>query len=321
MGGFAILVFLCYIIFSTSIPSTTPTDTITPNQTTGVNDTVVSAGGNIELGFFTPSGKPNHWYLGIWYKKISTQTIIWVANREIPLTDSLGILKLTHEGNLHVVNSRGSIIWSSNGSRLVQNPVAQLLDTGNLVVRDVYDTNQESFSWESFDYPTDTFLPGMKLGRNLKSGLDRYLTSWKSTEDPAPGDFTYRLETSGYPQLILRSGDAVQYRSGSWNGLRFSGFAMQLPNPVYKSRFVFNQEEVYYSMELVNALIVTRLVLTPSGLIQRLLWVDRTQGWAVYWSASADNCDSYALCGVYGSCNIARLRRKKKLAFYWFGTY
>ncbi|XP_058210783.1 G-type lectin S-receptor-like serine/threonine-protein kinase At4g27290 isoform X2 [Rhododendron vialii] len=233
MGGFAIPLFLCCTIFSTSIPPTTPTDTITPTQTTGVYDTVVSAGGNTELRFFTPSGKPYHWYLGIWYKKISTRTVVWVANREIPLTNSLGILQLTQEGNLQLVNSSGSIIWSSNVSRPVQNPVAQLLDNGNLVVREGNDTNPENFSWESFDFPTDNLLAGMKFGRNLKSGLDRYLTSWRSTDDPAPGNFTYRLDLRVYPELILRSGDTVQFRSGPWNGLRFSGFNMLVPNPVY----------------------------------------------------------------------------------------
>ncbi|KAF7112201.1 hypothetical protein RHSIM_RhsimUnG0255500 [Rhododendron simsii] len=306
MGGFAIPILLCYTILSTSIPSSTPTDTITPTQTTGVTDTVVSAGGNTELGFFTPSGKPNHWYLGIWYKKIFTRTVVWVANREIPLTDSLGILQLTQAGNLQLVNSSGSIIWSSNVSRTVQNPVAQLLDTGNLVVREENDTNPENFSWESFDFPTDNLLAGMKLGRNLKSGLDQYLTSWRSTDDPAPGNFTYRLDPSGYPELILRSGDAVRFRSGPWNGLRFSGFIMLVPNPVYTFGFVFNQEEVYYYFELVNVSVVSRLALNPSGLIQRFIWVDRTRGWVLYSSAQTDNCDTYALCGTYGSCNINR---------------
>ncbi|KAG5551154.1 hypothetical protein RHGRI_009545 [Rhododendron griersonianum] len=307
MGGFAIPLLLCYTILSTSIPSTTPTDTITPTQTTRVNDTVVSAGGITELGFFTPSGKPNHWYLGIWYKKISTRTVVWVANREIPLTDSLGVLQLTQEGNLQLVNSSGSIIWSSNVSRPVQNPVAQLLDTGNLVVREGNDTNKENFSWESFDFPTDNLLAGMKFGRNLKSGLDRYLTSWRSTDDPAPGNFTHRLDLRGYPELILSSGDTVKFRTGPWNGLRFSGFNFLLePNPVYTFGFVFNQEEVYYYFELVNVSVVTRVVLNPSGLIQRFTWVDRTQGWVLYSSAQRDNCDNYALCGTYGSCNINR---------------
>ena len=29
----------------------------------------------------------------------------------------------------------------------------------------------------------------MKLGRNLVTGLERFVTSWKSADDPAEGEF------------------------------------------------------------------------------------------------------------------------------------
>lgn len=46
------------------------------------------------------------------------------------------------------------IIWSSNTSRSAQDPVAQLFDSGNMVVRDAVDKiKAENFSWQSFDYP------------------------------------------------------------------------------------------------------------------------------------------------------------------------
>ncbi|MFS7907343.1 putative non-specific serine/threonine protein kinase [Helianthus anomalus] len=39
-----------------------------------------------EIGFFRPEKSMNR-YLGIWYKKISTGTGVWVANRETPITN------------------------------------------------------------------------------------------------------------------------------------------------------------------------------------------------------------------------------------------
>ena len=44
--------------------------------------------------------------------------------------------------------------------------------------------------WQSFDYPCDNFLPGMKLGRNLVTGFERYISSWKSIDDPAQGEYS-----------------------------------------------------------------------------------------------------------------------------------
>ncbi|KAA8523794.1 hypothetical protein F0562_010217 [Nyssa sinensis] len=161
-------------------------DTITTTQfIKDDGNTIVSSGENFELGFFSPGSSGNR-YLGIWYKKISTGTVVWVANRKIPLTDTSGVLKVTNQGILTLVNRTNSIIWSSNTSRSTQDPIAQLLDSGNLVVRDANDVNQENFLWQSFDYPSDTMLPGMKLGKNLATGLDWYISSWKSNDDPSP---------------------------------------------------------------------------------------------------------------------------------------
>ncbi|KAL7249430.1 hypothetical protein ACSBR1_011591 [Camellia fascicularis] len=279
------------------------TDTITANQTIGVTDNIVSSDKNFELGFFTP-GNSNNFYLAVWYKKISTGTIAWVANRARPLTDSLGVLKITNPGILVLLNSTGNVIWSSNSSTTVQNPVAQLFDNGNLVVRD--GDQPENILWQSFDYPTATFLPGMKLGKDFVSGLDWYLTSWRSTDDPSLGNFTYRLDPTGYPQLIVRTGSVVEFRSGPWNGLRFSGLPMLNPNSVYTYGFISNKEEMYYQFHLVNSSVFTRLVLSPTGLVQRFTWVERTNGWVLYSSAQTDNCDSYGLCGPYGNCIINR---------------
>ncbi|PRQ28629.1 putative non-specific serine/threonine protein kinase [Rosa chinensis] len=56
-------------------------------------------------------------------------------------------------------------MWYTNVSQLVQNSStlsAQLLDTGNLVL--FQDDKTRIFIWQSFDYLTDTLIPGMKVG-------------------------------------------------------------------------------------------------------------------------------------------------------------
>lgn len=71
---------------------------------------------------------------------------------------------------------------------IADHPEAQLLDSGNLVLKDQNNgTSRESYQWQSFDHPSDTLLPGMKLGWDLKSGQERYLTSWRTTKDPSLG--------------------------------------------------------------------------------------------------------------------------------------
>ncbi|KAK2975342.1 LOW QUALITY PROTEIN: hypothetical protein RJ640_009696 [Escallonia rubra] len=215
------------------------------------------------MGFFSPGNSKNR-YMGIWYKEtLPVRTVVWVANRKTPLTDISGELKLISDpGILVLANGSSNIIWSTNTSRPAQGPVllAQLLDSGNLVVKDTR-TDDGNFLWRSFDYPSDTLLRGMKVGKNFETALERYLSSWKSNDDPSPGDFTYHCDPSGYPQNVIKKGSVEQYRSGSWNGVQFIGAPSLVPNAIYK-----------YSAE-------------------------RGQVVDTY-------CDTYSLCGAYGTCNI-----------------
>ena len=64
----------------------------------------------------------------------------------------------------------------------------------------------------SFDHPSDTMLPGMKLGWSLKTGLQRNLTSWRSDDDPSPGDFSYRMDISVLPYLIVDAVSSIKHR-------------------------------------------------------------------------------------------------------------
>lgn len=157
-------------------------DIVSAHQRIKDGNTIVSAGETYELGFFSP-GKSKNRYLGIWYKKISPCMVVWVANRETPISDPSGVFEVTTEGSLRILSDDNTVIWSSNSTIPVTNvnPVAQLLDSGNLVVWG--SSEKENLIWQSFDYPGNTFLPGMKFGKDLITGRERYLTSWKSPDD------------------------------------------------------------------------------------------------------------------------------------------
>lgn len=232
---------------------------------------------------------------------------MWVANREAPLFDHLGVLKVTAQGDLVLLNSTKGIVWSSNTSRAAENiPEVRLLESGNLVVEDGNNDDPDKYLWQSFDYPCDTLLPGMKLGRNLASGFDWVLSSWKSTDDPAHGDFTFRIDLHGVPQLVLKKGSAIQFRAGSWNGFRWTGAQAMVRNPVYTYEFVSNETYVYYKYELLNSSVFSRMVLNASGVSQRFTWIDRSHSWVLYYVVIVDQCDNYAFCSAYASCNINR---------------
>ena len=282
-------------------------DTITPTLSIrdGESETIVSAGGSYELGFFSPGNSKSR-YLGIWYKKISTttRTIVWVANRVVPLTDTSGVLTIAHPGILVLINGTNGIVWSSNTTRTTNSPVGQLLESGNLVVKDGNNENSDSFVWQSFDYPCDTLLPGMKFGRNLITGLDRFLSSWKNTDDPSPGQFTLRLSFHGFPQALVIKGQRVIYRLASWDGSGVVGIIpWALSISAKGNEFEMNGNDVYYYFSKPNSGAFARIVLNPSGILQAYLWNDPFD-WRIYITVPVDQCDSCNLCGAYAICNM-----------------
>nr|XP_017241526.1 PREDICTED: G-type lectin S-receptor-like serine/threonine-protein kinase At4g27290 isoform X1 [Daucus carota subsp. sativus] len=277
-------------------------DVLSINEALKDGDTIVSANGEFQLGFFSPGSSANR-YVGIWFNKISNGTVVWVANRNVPLNDTSGILRIDNKAiSLFADAVTNTIVWSSNSSRFVKNPVAQLLDTGNLVFRDDKD---EGFVWQSFDYMGDTMLPGMKLGKNLVTGLEWYLSSWKSVDDPSPGSFVHRMNTHGYPQLMLWKGSKLKARSGPWVGNRFSGSPIPKSNTIYLNEFFLEQKEIYYAARVFNTSTRTRFILTMNGNLQRLIWNGQNQEWTTYLTLLANDCDQYGVCGPYGTCDIS----------------
>nr|XP_043620054.1 G-type lectin S-receptor-like serine/threonine-protein kinase At4g27290 [Erigeron canadensis] len=250
-------------------------------------------------------------YLGIWYNKISVCTPIWVANRETPIADKTGMLILSHEGNLIILADGGNTkIWSSNSTSLlaINNPVARIMDIGNLVLLDYSsaNNNQNYPIWQSFDYMGDKFIAGMRLGKDLITGLEWSMTSWKSPDDPSPGQYVYWVDTNGYPQTFGRKGKDLRWRIGPWNGLGNSGLPSDTPNPFYTMDFVVNQEKIYYRFELKTSAIQRIYQLTWDGKLLQLQWIERRQQWVVYTDVGVDNFNRYAVCGPYGSNNINR---------------
>ncbi|KAF8013780.1 hypothetical protein BT93_I1589 [Corymbia citriodora subsp. variegata] len=280
-------------------------DVLSSTQPIRDGETLVSAEEKFQLGFFSPRNSRNR-YLAIWYHNIPDKTIVWVANRDNPLNDSSGVLMIGNEGKLVLVDQAERVLWSSNPMNTSSpNIVAQLLDSGNLVLKDNGKNVSGNYIWQSFDHPSDTILAGMKFGQDLRTGLDRHMTSWKSTEDPSTGDFTYGVDLRGViPQFIVHKGRAKYYRTGPWNGIWFSGVSMS-PNLIFTPKLVDNSQEVYYTFKAFNESTITRLVLNSYGNVQRYLWNEKIQEWTLIISFPRDACDLYANCGPNSVCTIS----------------
>ncbi|KAK8353142.1 hypothetical protein V6Z12_A05G137500 [Gossypium hirsutum] len=288
---FLISSFTCIICVSSS---GVETDTLAAGQELKDAESgyLISAGGTFRLGFFSP-GSSNNRYLGMWYNQPqpADRKAVWVANRDNPLFDKSGILTIDEVGSLKVSHGGGSPFVLSSPARTAGNVSATLLDSGNFILRELSsDGSTKRILWQSFDYPTDTLLPGMKLGINLKTGHNWSLSSWISDAVPATGSFTLGVDRSGASQWIISWKGKPYWTSGLWrNRDKHFDLAPELSNESdHHFSYTENEEERYFSFSTNKNHSMSGYSITSSGEI-----LERSKA-APFWS-----------CGLYRSNNLA----------------
>ncbi|XP_034690509.1 G-type lectin S-receptor-like serine/threonine-protein kinase At1g61420 [Vitis riparia] len=169
-------------------------------------------------------------YLGIWYTSDVNNKKVWVANRDKPISGTNANLMLDE------LNTDGS--------------VKQTL-------------------WESFDDPTDTLLPGMKLGINLKTRME-----WHTTGNETPRD--------------------IYWSSGILKDLGFefiSSVRFATHHSIYYFISVCNDNEIYFSYSVQDGAISKWVLNSRGGFFD-------THGTLFVKEDMCDRYDKYPGCAV-----------------------
>ncbi|CAH8341722.1 unnamed protein product [Eruca vesicaria subsp. sativa] len=276
------------------------TDTISADSTLSGDQTIFSSGGTFKMGFFQP-GNSKNFYIGMWYQQLPVQTVVWVANRDKPVSDkNTAVLKISN-GNLVLLEGNNQTpVWSTglNSSSAALDAVLQ--DDGNLVLRD----DSGSVLWQSFDHLGDTWLPGAKIRYDKRTKKSQRLTSWTSLEDPSPGLFSLELdESTAYK--ILWNGSTQYWSSGPWNNKSklFDSVPEMRLNYIFKYSFFSNATESYFTYSMYDPRNISRLVMDVSGQVKQLSWLNNNDQWNLFWSQPRQQCQVYAYCGSFGICN------------------
>ncbi|KAL6330005.1 hypothetical protein AAG906_039920 [Vitis piasezkii] len=266
------------------------TDTIFPGQILSGNQTIRSDGGTFELGFFTP-GNSSNYYIGMWYGRLPTKTVVWVANRDQPLSDpSSSTLQLSHDGRLVLLKESRTEIWSTDVNSTTPNStIAVLLDNGNLVIRGR--SNSSSVLWQSFDHPTDTWLPGGKIGDSKHGKGKIVLTPWRSPENPATGIFSVDVGPNGTSHILLWNHTKIYWSSGEWTGKNF----VNVPE--------LDKTISYFTYDAGVPTAVTRFLLDYTGQLKQFVWGEGFTQWTIFWTRPTLQCEVYGFCGAFSSCN------------------
>ncbi|KAA8515407.1 hypothetical protein F0562_018982 [Nyssa sinensis] len=298
-------VYLCTLLFISYTHSffSHADNRITQGQTIRDGETIISSGQKFELGFFSP-GNSTLRYVGIWYHNISVQSVIWVANRENPISTTARVLTITSNGNLAVLDENANSVWSTNASIVSKNSTAVLMDTGNLILSSsdsVGDPNNAL--WQTFNDTADTYLPEMRVYMNVQEGENRAFTSWKSENDPSSGRYSMGIDPRGSPQIVIWEGQNRRWRSGHWNGLIFTG----IPNTrtLYFYGFRLTNEgdgNMYFTYTTLNSSHIVRFWIRWDGIGEQLIWDEGKKDWGLLQSQPSNTCDVYDICGTFAEC-------------------
>ncbi|CAO2199070.1 unnamed protein product [Urochloa humidicola] len=306
------------------------TDTLSPGDVLAGDATLLSNNTKFALGFFRAPAPddapaPDPWYLGIWFTAVPGRTTVWAANGGNPVAISTAAtpeLTVSAAGDLVVTNhATKAITWSSakssqHAATNATTVAAVLLNSGNLVLLAAANSSSVPRTvWQSFDHPTDTLLPGAKLGRDKAAGVTSRLVSRRSAATPSPGPYCFEVDPAT-PQLVLKLCDASSSNSssaaagapywttGAWNGRYFTNIPEQMGNvPGFSLAFVDDKGEEYLQYNVTNEATVTRNIVDVTGQNKHQVWVGAS--WLTLYAAPKSPCDVYTACGGFAVCSYA----------------
>ncbi|KAL9243552.1 hypothetical protein vseg_017427 [Gypsophila vaccaria] len=279
-------------------------NSISQGQVLHDGQTLVSDDGAFVFGFFSPLNSSLR-YVGIWYFDIPIDSVVWVANRLSPISTKNGSVSVGRDGHLRVLDGFRRKVWSSNTTVNSTFHRVILHDGGNLEISGFSNvTGSNMTCWQSFDHPTDTYLPGMKVVVNQNAGEVRVFRSWKSLSDPAPGRYSLGVDPRAAPQFVIWEGVERRWRSGHWDGIKFIGVPTMAAfyNYGFKLSNVDSSGNMYFSYSPLNMSNVFKFKVSWDGYERSLFWRNGWKEWSVSQSEPYHECDVYNMCGVNAYC-------------------
>uniref|UniRef100_A0A0D3GI32 Receptor-like serine/threonine-protein kinase n=1 Tax=Oryza barthii TaxID=65489 RepID=A0A0D3GI32_9ORYZ len=268
-------------------------DFLKPGSSLSVQDVLHSPDGTFTCGFYKIS--PNASTFSIWFSNLTENPVVWSANPLHPVYTWGSKVELKFDGGMFLKDYAGQIVWANNvSSSDTQYAQAQLLDTGNLVVKG----ESGNTLWQSFDSPTDTLLPTQSITAATKLvSTNRLLV---------PGHYSFRFDDQ---YLLSLFDDEKNISFIYWPNPSMTIWA-KLRSPFNSStngvldswgHFLGSDNATFIAADWGPGT-VRRLTLDYDGNLRlySLDKVDRT--WSVTWMAFPQLCKVRGLCGQNGIC-------------------
>uniref|UniRef100_A0A8I6YHG3 Receptor-like serine/threonine-protein kinase n=1 Tax=Hordeum vulgare subsp. vulgare TaxID=112509 RepID=A0A8I6YHG3_HORVV len=261
------------------------------------DDALVSPSGDFSCGFHRVA--TNAYVFAVWFTvSADPPTLAWAANRDAPVNGMGSRAELLVDGTLVLRDFDGMAVWSTNTSGTGADR-AQLLDTGNLVVSDAAGRTL----WQSFDWPTDTLLPGQLITRRAR------LVSAKARGSTSSGYYSFYFDNFNILNLVY---DGPEINMNYWpnpfktwvENKRTAFNSSRLGSLDDRGRFSASDNLRFAVSDMgTTGHVMRRLTLDYDGNL-RAYSLDAAGGgaWRITWAALGRQCSVHGICGRYGVC-------------------
>uniref|UniRef100_A0ACD5XW54 Uncharacterized protein n=1 Tax=Avena sativa TaxID=4498 RepID=A0ACD5XW54_AVESA len=264
--------------------------TIEGTTTTAI---LVSPNGAFACGFYRVA--TNAFTFSIWFNGSAAKTVAWTANRDEPVNGRGSRLTFQKDGGLALLDYNGTAVWSTN-TTATRASHAELLDTGNLVIRDP----DGRILWRSFDSPTDTLLPSQPMTRNtqLVSASARGLLYSGFYKLYFDNDNQLKLMYNGPEVSSIYWPDPF---NKEWVNQRTTYNSSRHAILDQTGQFVSSDQLKFEASDLGDK-VVRRLTLDYDGNLRLYSLNTASRNWSVSWMAFHRVCNIHGLCGKNSLC-------------------
>ncbi|KAI4313668.1 hypothetical protein L6164_026627 [Bauhinia variegata] len=129
------------------------------------NQTLLSPNSEFSAGFLSVPNSRNQFNFSVWFTKVPSNAVVWSAKSSVNSSDAIvfdssASLTINSRGQLLLNDSSGKILWTPENPSTNSSSATLFLDNrGNL----------KFGSWESFQFPTNTFLPNQSIQETIFS--------------------------------------------------------------------------------------------------------------------------------------------------------
>ncbi|KVI06709.1 Apple-like protein [Cynara cardunculus var. scolymus] len=297
------LLLLSQTPFISSSPSSpSPPSVLKPGSSLWVeneHDLLISPNGFFTAGFYSVG--ENAYCFSIWYTKPlsdGSHTIVWMANRDVPVNGKRSKLSLLKTGNLVLRDADQPLpIWTTTFRDSTESAQLKMNNSGNLYLQ----SQDGQIVWQSFASPTNTLLPYQLLTK------DTPLVSSRSSTNHSSGFYKLLFDNDNVLRLVY---DGPQVTGVYWPSPELRAWESGRSTYGYRriasmdsSGHFISSDGLFFNTSDVGDQPARRLTVDTDGNL-RAYSLDELRGvWRVTWQAISETCRLHGSCGENATCS------------------